>query len=78
MAAGGPPAATASAPLQVITCTGGHQVEDVDEGELRATANRIVEAAADRLRGTRPELTVTTSVDVPLPPFLSVNVTRTV
>ena len=56
-------AAAASAALEVITCTGGHQVEDVDERELRATANRIVEAATNRLRETHPELTVTTRVE---------------
>jgi nucleotide-binding universal stress UspA family protein len=56
-------AATASTALEVITCTGGHQVEDVDERELRASANRIAEAAADRLRETHPELPVMTRVE---------------
>jgi nucleotide-binding universal stress UspA family protein len=56
-------AATASAPLEVITCTGGHQVEDVDEHELRASADRIAAAAVDRLRQTHPVLTVTTRVE---------------
>ena len=56
-------AAAASAALEVITCTGGHQVEDVDERELRASANRIAGAAADRVRETHPELTVTTRVE---------------
>jgi nucleotide-binding universal stress UspA family protein len=56
-------AATASTALEVITCTGGHQVEDVDERELRSSANGIAEAAAERLRETHPELTVTTRVE---------------
>ena len=56
-------AVTASAALEVITCTGGHQIENVDERELRASATRIAEAAADRVRGTHPELTVTTRVE---------------
>jgi hypothetical protein len=34
--------------LEVITCTGGHQVEDVDERELRVSADRLAETAADR------------------------------
>ncbi len=56
-------AAAASAALEVITCTGGHQVEDVNERELRASAARFAEAAADRARETHPELTVTTRVE---------------
>jgi nucleotide-binding universal stress UspA family protein len=56
-------AAAASAALEVITCTGGHQVEDVDERALRASADRIAGAAADRVRETHPELTVTTRVE---------------
>jgi nucleotide-binding universal stress UspA family protein len=56
-------AATASTALEVITCTGGHQVEDVDERELRSSANGIVEAAAERVRETHPELKVTTRVE---------------
>ena len=56
-------AAAASAALEVITCTGGHQVEDIDERELRASADRIAEAAADRVRETHPALTVTTRVE---------------
>ena len=55
-------AAMASAALEVITCTGGHQVEDVDERMLRASAERIADAAAERLREAHPELTVTTRV----------------
>jgi nucleotide-binding universal stress UspA family protein len=53
----------ASAALEVITCTGGHQVEDVDESELRASTARIAEAAAARVRQVHPELTVTTHVE---------------
>jgi nucleotide-binding universal stress UspA family protein len=56
-------AVTSSAALEIITCTGGHQVENVDERELQATATHIAEAAAERVRGTHPELIVTTRVD---------------
>jgi len=56
-------AATASAALEVIACTGGHQVEDVDERELRASAQRIAAAAVDRLHKAHPALTVTTRVE---------------
>ena len=56
-------AAMASAAVEVITCTGGHQVEDVDEPGLRASAERIAEAAAARLRGVHPDLAVTTRVE---------------
>ena len=34
-------AVKASADLEIITCTGGHQIENVDERELRASATRI-------------------------------------
>jgi nucleotide-binding universal stress UspA family protein len=56
-------AAMASAALEVITCTGGHQVEDVDESELQASTARIAEAAAAGVREVHPELTVTTHVE---------------
>ena len=56
-------AATASAPLEVVTCTGGHQVRDVDEQELRASAGRIAESAADHARETHPDLTVSARVE---------------
>lgn len=56
-------AAMASAALELITCTGGHQVPDVDALELLASAHRIVRAAEDRLRDTHPRLTVTTRVE---------------
>jgi nucleotide-binding universal stress UspA family protein len=51
-----------SAPLAIITCTGGHQVEDVDERQLRASAEDIAGSAADRLFITHPSLSVTTEV----------------
>ena len=56
-------AATASSALEVITCTGGHQVPDVEAHELRSSAAGIAEAAAERLRVTHPELAVTTRVE---------------
>lgn len=56
-------AATASAALEVVTSTGGHQAPHVDERELRASADRIAEAAVERLRETHPEVTVTTRVE---------------
>jgi len=56
-------AAAASASLEVITCTGGHQVEHIDETELRASADRIAASSAARVRGNHPDLTVTTRVE---------------
>ncbi len=56
-------AATAAAALEIITCTGGHQVRDVDEHELRATARRIADAAADEARVSNPDLTVSVRVE---------------
>ncbi len=56
-------AAAASAAWKSSPVPADTKVEDVDERELRATAKRIVEAAADRLRETHPELTVTTRVE---------------
>jgi nucleotide-binding universal stress UspA family protein len=56
-------AAAASVSLDVVTATGGHQVKDVDVDELRASAIRIAEAAADRVRQTHPSLAVTTRVE---------------
>jgi nucleotide-binding universal stress UspA family protein len=52
-------AATSSAPLDVVTCTGGHQVDDVDEHDLRRTAQRIAEQAAGLAREAYPDLGVT-------------------
>lgn len=56
-------AATHASPLEVVTCTGGHQVEDVDEHELRASAERIAAAATKRALGLHPDLTVTARVE---------------
>jgi nucleotide-binding universal stress UspA family protein len=56
-------AAAAAAPLEIVTSTGGHQVENVTEAELRAVADRIAGTAADRVRAARPEVTVLTRVD---------------
>jgi nucleotide-binding universal stress UspA family protein len=56
-------AAEASAILEVVTSTGGHQVKDIEERQLRSTAERIATAAADEARNTRPELAVTTRVE---------------
>jgi nucleotide-binding universal stress UspA family protein len=56
-------AAAGPTPLEVVTCTGGHQVEDVDEAELRASAERIATATAAELRRTHPGVPVTTRVD---------------
>jgi nucleotide-binding universal stress UspA family protein len=53
----------ASARLEVVTCTGGHEIEDIDVTELRASAERIAGTAADRARGRHPELAVTTRVE---------------
>lgn len=55
-------AAGVSAALEVVTCTGGHQVEDVDEAELRASAEHIAAATAGDVRRSHPEVTVTTRV----------------
>jgi nucleotide-binding universal stress UspA family protein len=51
------------AALEVVTCTGGHQVRDVDEHQLRASADRIASSAGDRLRASHPGLRVTTRVE---------------
>lgn len=56
-------AAAASAHLEIVTCTGGHQVEAVEERRLRSTAERIVSAAAHELRDAWPRLAVTTRVE---------------
>ena len=56
-------AVAAAAQLLVVTCTGGHQVEDVDEHELLVSAHRIAEAAATRVRAAHPGLAVTTRVE---------------
>jgi nucleotide-binding universal stress UspA family protein len=56
-------AAAASAPLQVITSTGGHQVENVTEAQLQSVADNIATTAATRVRATHPQLSVTTHVE---------------
>jgi nucleotide-binding universal stress UspA family protein len=55
-------AAARAAALEIVTCTGGRQVGDVDDQELRASAERIARSAADALQMTHPGLTVTTRV----------------
>jgi nucleotide-binding universal stress UspA family protein len=47
----------------VVTCTGGHQIRDVDEYELRASAERIAAAATKHARDLHPDLTVTARVE---------------
>lgn len=56
-------AARAPAVLEIVTCTGGHQVESVTEGELRTMAHRIAGSAATRVREAHPGLAVVTRVD---------------
>ena len=51
------------ASLEIVTCTGGHLVPHIDARELRTAADGIAGAEADRLRETRPGLTVTTRVE---------------
>jgi nucleotide-binding universal stress UspA family protein len=56
-------AATGSAPLEIVTCTGGHQVKGVDSERLRASAERVARSAAEGLDRVHPALTVTTRVE---------------
>ncbi|MFC7359857.1 universal stress protein [Nocardioides astragali] len=56
-------AAGGSASLEVVTCTGGHQVKDVDEEELRASAHRMAVAAAAQARASHPRLAVAVRVE---------------
>lgn len=56
-------AAAASADLEIVTCTGGHQVEPVDEQALRDSARARASAAAERVLATHPKLTVSTRVE---------------
>jgi nucleotide-binding universal stress UspA family protein len=56
-------AATHAAPLEVVTCTGGHQVRDVDELELRDSAQRIASAATKSARVLHPDLMVMARVE---------------
>lgn len=56
-------AAAASAALEIVTCTGGHLVADVDADQLRRSAQAIAGAAAAQLRDTHPRVSVTTRVE---------------
>ncbi len=56
-------AAAASADLEIVTCTGGHQVEPIDEHALRASARARASAAAERVLATHPQLSVSTRVE---------------
>jgi nucleotide-binding universal stress UspA family protein len=56
-------AAVAVAPLEVVTCTGGHESANIEETELQASAERIAAASAARARASHPGLTVTTRVE---------------
>ena len=49
--------------LEVVTCTGGHQVQNVDMDALRTSAERIASEAAEQARAAHPTLTVTVRVD---------------
>jgi nucleotide-binding universal stress UspA family protein len=56
-------AASGPTPVEVVTCTGGHQVEDVDEALLRASAERIAASTADELHAAYPSVPVSTRVE---------------
>ena len=56
-------AATCGAPVEVVTSTGGHLVENVDESQLRAGAERIATDAAAAVTRTHPSVHVTTRVE---------------
>jgi len=56
-------AASTSADLEIITCTGGHQVENIDEQELRVAADHIARAAAEKVHQDHPHLIVSTRVE---------------
>lgn len=55
-------AAIVGAALEIVTCTGGHQVEDVDEALLQASAEHIAAAAAGSVRESSPALSVSVRV----------------
>jgi hypothetical protein len=59
------PPNAAAAPPEIVTCTGGHQIENVDEHELRAATEQVAEAAAARARSTYPELSIGTCRGLP-------------
>ncbi|HET6625408.1 MAG TPA: universal stress protein [Nocardioidaceae bacterium] len=54
-------AVTASADLEIVTCTGEHP--DFDADELRVSAELIARSAAEGPRDSHPEVTVTTRVE---------------
>ncbi len=56
-------ASEAGAALEVVTSTGGHLVENIDEHELLAHAAQIAEAAADDVHARHPALHVTIRVE---------------
>lgn len=56
-------AVATSAALEIVTCTGGHQVENVDERQLLPAADHIADAAASRVRRDHPEVVVTTRIE---------------
>ena len=47
----------------MVQPTGGHLVENIDEVELSASAERIVRSAAAQILSNHPEVTVTTRVE---------------
>ena len=70
-------AETTAAPLEVGTCTGGRQVEDIDERRLRAVAEQIAHSAAARARARHRALAVTTRVEDCPPELTLVEASRT-
>ena len=56
-------AATASAALEIVTCTGEHSAADVDANYLRDSAALIARSAAEQLATTHPDLMVTTRAE---------------
>ena len=56
-------AASVSATLQILTCTGEHTVDGIPEAQLRVVAWQIADAARDRLNRTHPGLAVTNRVE---------------
>jgi nucleotide-binding universal stress UspA family protein len=56
-------AARAGAPLTVVTCTGEHEGQRIDETQLRASAERIAASAASRARARHRGLTATVKIE---------------
>ena len=56
-------ATTVSADLEIVTCTGGHQVPDVDHAALQVTAAQTADSAAELVRGDYPDLHVSSRVE---------------